>query len=134
MASGAPQRRLSLDGRSMWPLAPPCRAILAPPPPTGLQRGDLVAFVGTGPDTIYVHRIVGHSEAGWLTRGDTLVAADPAVPESAVIGRIVAIELGPLRLPLPATGVLARAQRSAGLAWGRLAPRLRVLWVSRRFS
>ena len=61
------------------------------------RRGDIVVRVeeshpGAQPDDWVVHRLVGISRQGWLTKGDNLRVFDrPATPH-ALIGRVIQIK------------------------------------------
>ena len=60
------------------------------------RRGDIVVRLEEtqpGPPTgdWVVHRLVGNSKQGWLTKGDHLRAFDVPVTQSALIGRVIQI-------------------------------------------
>lgn len=55
--------------------------------------GDIVLYEAD--DSFFVHRVVGKAgdknEVQWITRGDSMPQADPAIPESHVLGRVSSI-------------------------------------------
>jgi signal peptidase I len=55
--------------------------------------GDIVLYEAD--NSFFVHRVVGKSgdknQVQWITRGDSMPQADPAVPESHVLGRVFSI-------------------------------------------
>ncbi len=118
----------ALSGRSMWPLAAPWQAGVVRVPFEDLRRGDLVATLGARPGEVWIHRVVFLGQDTLETRGDTRQTADTPMAASAVLGRVAQLRLGAMTLPVPASGISGAAVRSAGLAWGRVAPVLRVGW------
>ena len=111
-----------LAGVSMFPLSWPLRAGLDRS--QTLHRGDVVAFIGAGGKLTFhrVHRVI---EDGYITRGDTNLRFDAPVPQSAVLGRVDWIGVGPVGVLLPATGLAAGVSRRSGLLWAQVAPGLR---------
>ncbi|HEV7218796.1 MAG TPA: signal peptidase I, partial [Terriglobales bacterium] len=55
--------------------------------------GDIVLYKAR--DSFFVHRLIERSETEnriqWITRGDSMPQADPAVPESHLLGRVSSI-------------------------------------------
>ena len=109
-------------GRSMWPLAAPSRVGLQRVDAVHLCPGDLVAFIGTRPGAVFVHRVRTIAGPGIRTGGDTNLGLDPVLPASAIIGRVVAIEWRGVRMAVPVTGLAAAVVRRIGLAWATVAP------------
>ena len=122
------EQRYRIVGRSMFPLCHPFSAVVAQT--AQCQIGDIAAYIGPRGGHLVFHRVIGLEPDQIITRGDTNRHEDPAVPRTALIGRVVRIELYGLGVNLPSSGPLAVAQRRAGLAWGRAAPRLRG-WLRR---
>ncbi len=62
-----------------------------------LSRGDIVVRLDAdstrqpGVDWI-VHRLVGKTNQGWLTKGDHLRVFDPPIPGEAILGRVIRIQ------------------------------------------
>jgi len=62
-----------------------------------LSRGDIVVRLEadparqTGMDWM-VHRLVGNSSLGWLTKGDNLRNFDAPIPGEAILGRVIRID------------------------------------------
>jgi hypothetical protein len=119
-------------GRSMWPLGPPLQAGVRYVPVDCLQIGDIIAFIAGHRPVLWVHRVVRFEANGIVTRGDTNGFDDVPVPFAAVLGRVEALRLGPLVLPIAQAGVFAPLQRGAGLGWSRVAPRLRQAWTRQK--
>lgn len=98
--SGAPAIHAVYRGPSMNPtlVAP---AILEIVPYAGVQAvrsGDVLFFRLPGAAQAVVHRVVGVTPAGFITRGDNNPDADPAVvPFAAIAGRVVAAQRGARR-------------------------------------
>ncbi len=110
--------RWALSGSSMYPFGTGWTAEVAPGP---VQRGDFVVYLDAQGRTIG-HRLHGVAD-GWLyVRGDT-VGPEPPVPASALIGRVVALERGPLRLVVPRDGAIGALWRRLGLGWAAVARR-----------
>lgn len=116
-----------LRGRSMWPLAAPMQAGVVQVVWSELQIGDVIAFVGDRPGTVWLHRVVAIAADHLSTRGDTNASVDTIVPASAVLGRLQALQLGVVCIALPTSGRSAAALRQLGRGWGRIAPSLRRL-------
>ena len=112
----------------MFPLCRPLQAVVAPA--DEWQVGDIAAYIGPRGSHLVFHRIIALEPAAVITRGDANAHPDEPVPRTALLGRVVRIELKGYGVDLPTTGPLARAQRGMGLAWGRAAPRLRG-WLRR---
>lgn len=121
-----------LQGRSMWPLGPPWQAGVVPVPLRDLQPGQIVAFLGDRPGLVLLHRVVAIATDGLQTRGDTRETADPWLPASALLGRLEALRLGPLVVPVPHEGVAGTLLRRVGQGWSRVAPGLRRTWRNLR--
>lgn len=114
----------------MFPLTSPLVARVRPG--ESLQVGDIAAFIGADSKLVF-HRVVATTADGLRTRGDTNLHEDEAVPRDALLGRVVALRLGRLELPLPTNGFVGDAARRTGLFWGRVAPPLRaIVRASRR--
>ncbi len=116
-----------LTGRSMWPLGAPMQAGVAPVAAKSLHVGDVIAFIASDAPVLWLHRVVRVEAGAIVTRGDTNGYDDPPVPFAAVLGRVEAVRIGTLVLPLPHSGRLGALHRRAGLAWSHLAPALRRL-------
>jgi hypothetical protein len=127
----------NVSGRSMWPLAAPLQVALAPLAQASasgrsagdlavgdLVVGDIVAFVGTRPGAVFLHRVVTVAGDRIVTRGDTNQQADPPWQRSALVGKVVAVRWRTLAVALPDAGVAALAARAAGRAWSCVAPSL----------
>jgi hypothetical protein len=94
-------QELKAGGRSMLPaIWPGDRLSIRSTDPSHIAAGDIVAFRRHA--AIVVHRVVGilaaPSGTSLITRGDGLRTADPPVPASALLGRVVAQARGPFRL------------------------------------
>ena len=78
-----------------------------------ISEGDIITFYSE--ERGYVtHRAVERTDAGFITKGDAnpstdQAAGNPAVSESAIVGRVVTVGGGPLVVPMlgPAVGSLA---------------------------
>ena len=62
-----------------------------------LTRGDIVVRLEADPTRQpagdwTVHRLVGKSRQGWLTKGDNLRIFDSPIPGEAILGRVIRIE------------------------------------------
>lgn len=112
----------------MWPLAPPLHVGIQRTAWRELRRGDLVAVVGQIPGTGVLHRLHAIGPSGLQTRGDTCVRADEPLPHAALLGRAVALRLGPIALPIAVHGPSAALLRATGLRWSAVAPQLRRVW------
>ena len=123
-----------LTGRSMWPLGAPMQAGVAPVVARTLQVGDMIAFIADDAPVLWLHRVVRVAADAVVTRGDTNGFDDPPVPLSAVLGRVEAVRIGALVLPLPHSGRLGALHRRAGIAWSHFAPGLRRLRAVRGWA
>lgn len=118
--------RFRARGGSMHPTIREGEAItVAPARPVGIRRGDVILYrVGRG---VIAHRVarVAHRPDGGLVfipRGDASQGRDDPVEETAILGRVVAVERGG-RAVDPATG---RA-RALAVTWAAAARLLRWL-------
>ena len=90
---------LHVTGYSMIPLLRPGDVVMAQPVEWHrLCRGDLV--VVRRPDDVITHRLVAVGEQDYLTKGDNCCSADAPVSPAAILGRVVAIERGNVRVDL----------------------------------
>jgi hypothetical protein len=102
---------------SMSPLIRPGDQLcLRPLEPTGARTGMIIAFQRDG--DLIVHRLLGVTPAGLVTKGDALVEADAPVSPGEIVARVAAIRspVGRLidldRAPWPQIGrVLAAVAR-----------------------
>lgn len=117
-------------GASMWPLRPPMRVQLAPA--TIIEPGDIIGFIGSHPGTLVLHRVHAIDGDRVVARGDTNRVRDPAVPRTAIIGKLAAIRLGPVVVRLPDSRLTIMALRRLGLAWSQAAPPLRSAFARAR--
>lgn len=62
---------------------------LTPADPARIVRGALVASERA--NRLVVHRVIACDAAGVLTKGDALVAPDPATPWALIVARVVAL-------------------------------------------
>lgn len=108
----------------MWPLGAPLHVGVVRVAHSELQIGDLIAFIGTKPNQLWVHRLHGFAEHGILTRGDTVEFSDAPVPWSAIVGRVQWLRLGANVVAVPLHGKFAWFQRQLGLGWAQIAPTL----------
>lgn len=108
----------------MWPLGSPLQVGVVRVARAELQIGDLVAFIGTNPNQLWVHRLHAFAETGIITRGDTVDFSDALVPWSAIVGRVERLRLGNNVVVVPLHGKLAWFQRQLGLGWAQIAPHL----------
>ncbi|MGB5218281.1 MAG: GNAT family N-acetyltransferase [Smithella sp.] len=70
--------------------------------------GDVVAFTHPENGRMAIHRIIGHTDKGWLIRGDNCLEPDGVVPEDKIIGRVSRVERGEkdVRLGIGKAGAL----------------------------
>ena len=116
-------------GRSMWPLGTPLQVGVRQVPPERVMPGDVVAFIAghrQGPmaPSLWIHRVARIEATCVITRGDTNGFDDRPVPDSAVLGRVEALRLGPLRMAVAHAGVWGQLRRELGRAWSQVAPAL----------
>lgn len=76
-----------------------------------VSTGDVITFESTEGEGYVTHRVVAHSSAGFVTKGDANPTTDqaagtPAVPRSAVVGEVIAVAGSPL--VVPGAGAAAR--------------------------
>lgn len=119
-----------VEGRSMWPLYPPMQVQLSSA--EDVHVGDVIAFIGSRPGILALHRVTAIDGETLRTRGDSNPNEDQPLPKSAVIGKLAALRWGPAVLHLPQRGLSAEAVRRAGMGWARLAPKLRIIWAQAR--
>lgn len=82
---------MRVAGDSMVPLLQSGDAVwIAPIGPAGLRRGDLVVFCRA--DSLVAHRLVAVDPTGWRTKGDNRSHLDPPVADTALLGRVIAIQ------------------------------------------
>jgi len=86
--------------------------------------GDLVLYSRDG--GFVIHRVIGCSAEGLLTRGDALCADDPPVLPAQVLGKVVVIRR--LRAEFSPAASMNRAQEALGFLMRRYAP-LRILFL-----
>jgi hypothetical protein len=120
-------QRWPLRGGSMRPLGAGWTAVVAP---GALRRGDLVCYLSAS-GRACVHRVHALGRAAIVVRGDS-AGPEPEVPQAAIVGRVVALERGGLRLPLPAGALGGAIVRAVGLAWAAAAPGLLPRWDALR--
>ena len=84
--------RLRVRGTSMEPALPAGCIIEARPVPASLHVGDIVLFHRS--DDLVAHRLVAHTAAGWLTRGDAVAEPDPPITEDQILA-VVAVVRAP---------------------------------------
>jgi signal peptidase I len=90
---------LHVTSDSMAPLLRPGDMVMAQRVmPEALRRGDLI--VVRRPDDLITHRLVAVEAQGCLTKGDNCHFADAPVPAQTILGRVVAIKRGDLRVDL----------------------------------
>ena len=70
-----------------------------------LHRGDIVVRLEADPATgqkedWIVHRLVGKSTQGWLTKGDAMHAFDPYISSEFILGRVIQIHNQDRRIDL----------------------------------
>lgn len=130
------QPALTISSASMSPLLRPGdRVYLATAAPAALQPGEIITVLEN--DSLLTHRFWGrqqhHGRFYLLTRGDRPLQFDPAHPETALLGRVVARQRGRRYLDLT-TGAGGWLTQHAGKAYRRyqrwVAPngRLRPRW------
>jgi hypothetical protein len=91
LASGQPLS-LTLQGRSMLPLVPPgSRIRVSAVAPDAVRPGDIVVLLGP---RLICHRVLACDGQQVQTRGDNCTTADRAMPLSAVLGRVEAVQRG----------------------------------------
>jgi hypothetical protein len=106
LRSGAAIRLRAL-GTSMLPAVWPGDLLTITPVPYGaIRAGEIVLCVRNG--RFCIHRLmhVGsiNGDANWITRGDSLAHHDPALPATAILGRVASIARGRRMLaPRPPT-------------------------------
>ena len=107
---------LHVIGDSMAPLLRPGDLVTAQPvQPDVLRLGDMI--VVRHPSDLITHRLVAVDEQGWHTKGDNCHRADEPVTVQAIVGRVVAIKRGDVRLDVQSRR-WAIANPWIG-AWGR---------------
>ncbi len=83
--------RVPVQGNSMWPLLQPGDLALVVHGSQGLHRGDVVAY--RCGEQVVIHRLLRRQGTGaLLLGGDSRFEADPPVPVSALVGRVVAVD------------------------------------------
>ncbi len=122
-----------IRGHSMWPLTGPIRAGVRRVAPQELQPGDIIAFLAERAPELWVHRVVRADGDAIVTRGDTNAFVDAPVPFSALLGRVDAVRLGRVTVPVPHHGVSGLVVRRIGQAWSQVAPTLRQQVAQRRW-
>jgi hypothetical protein len=106
---------------SMSPLIRPGDQLcLGPLEPTGARTGMIIAFLRGG--ALIVHRLLGATRAGFVTKGDALAEADAPLSTREIVARVVAIRspggrvIDLERAPWPQIGrVLAAVSRIPAL-------------------
>lgn len=87
-------------GFSMFPnLLPRLPYEAVPAPLASLEPGDVV-LLSEGASRFVAHRLLGVGPEGLITKGDACTGPDPPHATEAYLGRLTALRLGPLRLPL----------------------------------
>ena len=118
--------RLRVNGFSMlpsiWPGDIACVSRVA-----AYRPGDVVLFSRKG--RLFVHRVVEMSGGAVVTRGDSMLDADPPVALSDVLGRVESIERGGSRVAVAER--VSGGRRAAGAVLGQ-SGRLARLFVSIR--
>ena len=79
------------------------------------RPGDVVLFSRNG--RLFVHRVVEMSGGAVVTRGDSMLNADPPVAVSDVLGLVESIERGGSRVAMAER--VSGARRAAGAALGQ---------------
>ena len=79
------------------------------------RPGDVVLFSRKG--RLFVHRVVEMSGGAVVTRGDSMLDADPPVALSDVLGRVEAIERGGSRVAMAER--VSGGRRAAGAVLGQ---------------
>lgn len=107
---------LQVHGRSMRPfIRDGDRVLISTVDPARLRIGEVICGILPGGRAV-IHRLIrierGSGGLVLTTRGDSRVVCDPPLGEKQVLGRVVAVEGG--RLKLDPTSWWAR---TAGLAW-----------------
>jgi len=106
--------RLRVNGFSMlpsiWPGDIACVSRVA-----AYRPGDVVLFSRKG--RLFVHRVVEMSGGAAVTRGDSMLDADPPVAVSDVLGRVESIERGGSRVAVAER--VSGGRRAAGAALGQ---------------
>jgi peptidase S24-like protein len=104
--------RVQASGASMLPTIWP-GDVLVIQSKAGLEivRGDIVLVAREG--RFFIHRLVGRSNAQWMTRGDSMPQNDPPWGADELLGRVTAIHRkGSVRIPQMRVSLPAYA-----LAW-----------------
>lgn len=89
--------QLQVTSESMLPILQAGDTIVVEPSHNKpLRQGDIVVCMqnvqsGGEYEDWVVHRLVGKSDQGWLTKGDHLRAFDIPVPRDAILGRVIQI-------------------------------------------
>jgi hypothetical protein len=109
----------------MWPLTGPLQAGVRRVPQDALQPGDVIAFLADRAPELWIHRVVRVSGDCVVTRGDTNGYDDAPVPCTAILGRVDALRVGSLTIPLWSGGLGGSVARRVGIAWSHIAPALR---------
>jgi hypothetical protein len=121
---------LRVTGHSMLPaLWPGDRITLATTSAASVAQGDIVAVRQR--NGLVVHRVVqamGAAGEPLITRGDRLTYDDPVVGEDALVGRVVDVRRGPLRIPRSGSSGLVWHLLAHGFEWAHAA-RLRLATV-----
>jgi signal peptidase len=114
--AGAPVGLAYVTSDSMAPTLSPGDGFVAVPPAVAgpVERGDVVVFRSDG--RLTTHRVVGHTDGGFLTRGDAnpvtdQAGGDPPVRPAQVVA--VAWRPGGTVLALPGVGAAVGAVRGA---------------------
>lgn len=131
VSTGTPVPVGVVDSDSMAPTLEPGDRFLALPPGLvgGASVGDVVVFHAA--DGWTVHRVVGTTEAGFLTAGDANPLTDqsdgaPAVSPAAIAGVVPSVAGRPIVLPEPSTLAWVVALLGLGLVGWWRRPRRRL--------
>jgi signal peptidase I len=91
--------RLRVNGNSMSPALRPGDSLLAEVIPlAGYTPGDLVV-IRRQADWV-THRLLKIEGTDWIVKGDNLPLPDPGVRSEDILGRVVAVERGTIRIDL----------------------------------
>lgn len=85
--------RFQAKGSSMWPFIKDGDRLTVSPIRGSLPGiGEVVAFTRPGSRSLWLHRIIGRKDEGYLLCGDCAQEADGEIPRENILGRVTKVE------------------------------------------
>lgn len=123
--------RLKVAGWSMFPAVLPGDTLMIDRAASDeVSIGDIVLFGRNR--RLFVHRVVGKNDAQFVTRGDAMPAADPAVDQNELLGRVTYILRDGRCIEPSKTRPLAERAAATLLRNSEIAARVVASWHSLR--